>query len=67
VKHAASTIGLESSMKPSQRSVYIKSGDFLGVTAYLIEGGRVLGDGRNLWKVAELSFRQRRTESRLFR
>ena len=54
-------------MKPSQRSVYIKSGDFLGVTAYLIEGGRPLGDGRNLWKVAELSFRQRRMESGLFR
>jgi hypothetical protein len=59
--------GWNSSMKPSQRSVYIKSGDFLGVTAYLIEGGRPLGDGRNLWKLAELSFRHRRTESGLFR
>ncbi len=31
--------------EPSQRGVYIENGGFLGVIAYLIEGGRLLGDG----------------------
>jgi hypothetical protein len=42
--------------EPSPRSVYIKNGSSLGVTASLIEGGRPLGDAQSFQNVAELGF-----------
>jgi hypothetical protein len=35
-----------SNVEPSQRSIYIKNGDFLGIIAYLIEGSACSGGSR---------------------